>query len=174
MSFVRAKMLLFTRFICRWLNIWKQQICPICSDITRSLFYGTVTNDNMMIISVSGILSSFSQWFLRPTQDLAVIHRRQEAIRFFTSPQNSDVLNTLQSSLRNLRNIPVTWLPVIFLTFLLYKWNYLSSLEHRYHVIHLKPVYICVLSVSGRLFSAVCLSLTPKRLTGRVSTRLGL
>ncbi|XP_018541696.1 mutS protein homolog 5 [Lates calcarifer] len=46
------------------------------------------------------------QWFLRPTQDLAVLHRRQEVIRFFTSPQNSDVLSTLQSSLRNIRNIP--------------------------------------------------------------------
>ncbi|XP_041650344.1 mutS protein homolog 5 [Cheilinus undulatus] len=46
------------------------------------------------------------EWFLRPTQDLAVLHRRQEVIRFFTSPQNSDVLSTLQSSLRNISNIP--------------------------------------------------------------------
>ncbi|XP_035493224.2 mutS protein homolog 5 isoform X2 [Scophthalmus maximus] len=46
------------------------------------------------------------QWFLRPTQDTAVLHRRQEVIRFFTSPQNSDVQSTLQSSLRNIRNIP--------------------------------------------------------------------
>ncbi|KAF7669713.1 hypothetical protein LDENG_00147140 [Lucifuga dentata] len=46
------------------------------------------------------------QWFLRPTQVLAVLHRRQEVIRFFTSPQNSDTLSTLQSSLRNIRNIP--------------------------------------------------------------------
>uniref|UniRef100_A0A3B3TXS7 MutS protein homolog 5 n=1 Tax=Poecilia latipinna TaxID=48699 RepID=A0A3B3TXS7_9TELE len=46
------------------------------------------------------------QWFLRPTQDLAVLYRRQEVIRFFTSPRNSDVLNTLQASLRNIRNIP--------------------------------------------------------------------
>uniref|UniRef100_A0A8C7XHR4 MutS homolog 5 n=1 Tax=Oryzias sinensis TaxID=183150 RepID=A0A8C7XHR4_9TELE len=46
------------------------------------------------------------QWFLRPTQDLAVLCRRQEVIRFFTSPQNSDVLGTLQSLLRNIRNIP--------------------------------------------------------------------
>ncbi|XP_054638507.1 mutS protein homolog 5 isoform X2 [Dunckerocampus dactyliophorus] len=46
------------------------------------------------------------QWFLRPTVDLAVLHRRQEVIRFFTSPQNSDCLSTLQSSLRNIRNIP--------------------------------------------------------------------
>ncbi|XP_011483866.1 mutS protein homolog 5 isoform X1 [Oryzias latipes] len=46
------------------------------------------------------------QWFLRPTQDLAVLCRRQEVIRFFTSPQNSDVLSTLQSLLRNIRNIP--------------------------------------------------------------------
>ncbi|XP_053288952.1 mutS protein homolog 5 [Pleuronectes platessa] len=46
------------------------------------------------------------QWFLRPTQDLAVLHRRQEVIRFFSSPQNSDVQSTLQSSLRNIRNIP--------------------------------------------------------------------
>uniref|UniRef100_A0A3P9M5H2 MutS protein homolog 5 n=1 Tax=Oryzias latipes TaxID=8090 RepID=A0A3P9M5H2_ORYLA len=46
------------------------------------------------------------QWFLRPTQDLAVLCRRQEVIRFFTSPQNSDVLSTLQSLLRNIRHIP--------------------------------------------------------------------
>ncbi|CAK6960667.1 mutS protein homolog 5 [Scomber scombrus] len=46
------------------------------------------------------------QWFLRPTLDLAVLQRRQEVIRFFTSPRNSDSLNTLQSSLRNIRNIP--------------------------------------------------------------------
>uniref|UniRef100_A0A3B5B9S0 MutS homolog 5 n=1 Tax=Stegastes partitus TaxID=144197 RepID=A0A3B5B9S0_9TELE len=46
------------------------------------------------------------RWFLRPTQDLAVLHRRQEVICFFTSPRNSDVLTTLQSSLRNIRNIP--------------------------------------------------------------------
>ncbi|XP_014861370.1 PREDICTED: mutS protein homolog 5 isoform X4 [Poecilia mexicana] len=46
------------------------------------------------------------QWFLRPTRDLAVLYRRQEVIRFFTSPRNSDVLNTLQASLRNIRNIP--------------------------------------------------------------------
>lgn len=46
------------------------------------------------------------QWFLRPTQDLAVLKRRQEVIHFFTSPQNSDCLGTLQSSIRNIRNIP--------------------------------------------------------------------
>ncbi|XP_060905407.1 mutS protein homolog 5 [Labrus mixtus] len=46
------------------------------------------------------------EWFLRPTQDLAVLHRRQEVIRFFTSPRNSDALSTLQSSLRNISNIP--------------------------------------------------------------------
>ncbi|XP_077432324.1 mutS protein homolog 5 isoform X1 [Vanacampus margaritifer] len=46
------------------------------------------------------------QWFLRPTVDLAVLHRRQEVIRFFTSPRNSDSLNTLRTSLRNIRNIP--------------------------------------------------------------------
>ncbi|KAM3873689.1 mutS protein homolog 5 [Diretmus argenteus] len=46
------------------------------------------------------------QWFLRPTQDLAVLHRRQEVIRYFTSPRNSDSLSTLQSTLRNIRNIP--------------------------------------------------------------------
>ncbi|XP_030604943.1 mutS protein homolog 5 [Archocentrus centrarchus] len=46
------------------------------------------------------------QWFLRPTQDLKVLHRRQEVIHFFTSPRNSDILRTLQSLLRNIRNIP--------------------------------------------------------------------
>uniref|UniRef100_A0A673AVK2 MutS homolog 5 n=1 Tax=Sphaeramia orbicularis TaxID=375764 RepID=A0A673AVK2_9TELE len=45
------------------------------------------------------------QWFLRPTRDLDVLHRRQKVMRFFTSPQNSDILSTLQSSLRNIRNI---------------------------------------------------------------------
>ncbi|XP_061572797.1 mutS protein homolog 5 [Cololabis saira] len=46
------------------------------------------------------------QWFLRPTRDLVVLRRRQEVIRFFTSPRNSDVLSTLRASLRNIRNIP--------------------------------------------------------------------
>nr|XP_015805973.2 mutS protein homolog 5 isoform X1 [Nothobranchius furzeri]XP_054597170.1 mutS protein homolog 5 isoform X1 [Nothobranchius furzeri] len=46
------------------------------------------------------------QWFLRPTQDLAVLQRRQEVIVFFTSPRHSDILKTLQTSLRNFRNIP--------------------------------------------------------------------
>ncbi|XP_055359031.1 mutS protein homolog 5 isoform X2 [Betta splendens] len=46
------------------------------------------------------------QWFLRPTQDLAVLFRRQDVIRFFSSPRNSDILGTLQSSLRNIKNIP--------------------------------------------------------------------
>ncbi|KAK0147862.1 MutS 5 [Merluccius polli] len=47
------------------------------------------------------------RWFLRPTRDMAVLHRRQEAIRFFASPRNSDTAGTLQSLLRNIRSIPV-------------------------------------------------------------------
>ncbi|KAM9722682.1 mutS protein homolog 5 isoform 2-T2 [Menidia menidia] len=46
------------------------------------------------------------QWFLRPTNDLGVLHRRQEVIRFFTSPRHSDIQRTLQALLRNIRNIP--------------------------------------------------------------------
>ncbi|XP_019896234.2 mutS protein homolog 5 isoform X1 [Esox lucius] len=46
------------------------------------------------------------QWFLRPTRDLAVLNRRQEVVRFFSCPRNSDTLSTLQGSLRNTRNIP--------------------------------------------------------------------
>ncbi|CAL8290801.1 unnamed protein product [Merluccius merluccius] len=46
------------------------------------------------------------RWFLRPTRDMAVLHRRQEAIRFFASPRNSDTAGTLQSLLRNIRSIP--------------------------------------------------------------------
>ncbi|KAI4884232.1 hypothetical protein NFI96_011607, partial [Prochilodus magdalenae] len=45
------------------------------------------------------------QWFHRPTRDMCVLKRRQEVVRFFTSPRNSDVLNTLQNFLRNIRNI---------------------------------------------------------------------
>ncbi|XP_073674425.1 mutS protein homolog 5 [Garra rufa] len=45
------------------------------------------------------------QWFHRPTRDLNVLMRRQEVIRFFTSPRNFADLNTLQSCLRNIRNI---------------------------------------------------------------------
>uniref|UniRef100_A0A8C5I1V0 MutS protein homolog 5 n=1 Tax=Gouania willdenowi TaxID=441366 RepID=A0A8C5I1V0_GOUWI len=37
------------------------------------------------------------QWFLRPTQDRVVLHRRQEVINFFTLPQNSDILMNLHS-----------------------------------------------------------------------------
>ncbi|XP_061676748.1 mutS protein homolog 5 isoform X3 [Syngnathoides biaculeatus] len=66
-------------------------------------------------LSLYGILNCCSckfgsrllrQWFLRPTVDFAVLGRRQEVIRFFTSPRNSDSLNTLRMSLRNVRNIP--------------------------------------------------------------------
>ncbi|KAL7832184.1 hypothetical protein AOLI_G00297320 [Acnodon oligacanthus] len=46
------------------------------------------------------------QWFHRPTRDMNVLRRRQEVVRFFTSPHNSDVMNTLQNFLRNIRNIP--------------------------------------------------------------------
>ncbi|KAM9782822.1 mutS protein homolog 5 [Neosynchiropus ocellatus] len=46
------------------------------------------------------------QWFLRPTLDFDVLRRRQEVIHFFKSPRNSDFLTTLQSTLRNIRNIP--------------------------------------------------------------------
>ncbi|KAF4104384.1 hypothetical protein G5714_015371 [Onychostoma macrolepis] len=45
------------------------------------------------------------QWFHRPTRDLNILKRRQEVIRFFTSPRNFADLNTLQSSLRNIKNI---------------------------------------------------------------------
>ncbi|XP_057690650.1 mutS protein homolog 5 isoform X3 [Corythoichthys intestinalis] len=66
-------------------------------------------------LSLYGILNCCScrfgskllrQWFLRPTLDHAVLLRRQEVIRFFTSPQNSDSLCTLRTSLQNIRNIP--------------------------------------------------------------------
>ncbi|XP_077455319.1 mutS protein homolog 5 [Stigmatopora argus] len=66
-------------------------------------------------LSLYGILNCCScrfgskllrQWFLRPTLDLAVLLRRQQVIRFFTSPRNSDSLNTLRTSLRSIRNIP--------------------------------------------------------------------
>ncbi|KAJ8004927.1 hypothetical protein DPEC_G00141370 [Dallia pectoralis] len=46
------------------------------------------------------------QWFLRPTRDLVVLNRRQEVVRFFSGPRNSDTQNTLQASLRNIRSIP--------------------------------------------------------------------
>ncbi|XP_036394605.1 mutS protein homolog 5 [Megalops cyprinoides] len=46
------------------------------------------------------------QWFLRPTRDLSVLSRRQEVVRFFTSPRNSDTVSTLQGCLRNIRSIP--------------------------------------------------------------------
>ncbi|KAL4646817.1 hypothetical protein GN956_G9558 [Arapaima gigas] len=46
------------------------------------------------------------QWFLRPTRDMSVLTRRQEVVRFFTSPRNADVLGTLQGCLRNVRSIP--------------------------------------------------------------------
>ncbi|KAJ3598138.1 hypothetical protein NHX12_001652 [Muraenolepis orangiensis] len=46
------------------------------------------------------------RWFMRPTRDMSVLSRRQEAIRFFASPRNSDTAGTLQSLLRNIRNIP--------------------------------------------------------------------
>ncbi|KAA0701782.1 MutS protein -like protein 5 [Triplophysa tibetana] len=45
------------------------------------------------------------QWFHRPTRDLNVLKRRQEVIRFFTSPRNFSELKTLQSCLRNIKSI---------------------------------------------------------------------
>ncbi|XP_067307717.1 mutS protein homolog 5 isoform X2 [Pseudorasbora parva] len=45
------------------------------------------------------------QWFHRPTRDLNILKRRQEVIRFFTSPRNLADLGTLQSCLRNIKNI---------------------------------------------------------------------
>ncbi|KAI7801218.1 mutS protein homolog 5 [Triplophysa rosa] len=44
-------------------------------------------------------------WFHRPTRDLNVLERRQEVIRFFTSPRNFSELKTLQSCLRNIKSI---------------------------------------------------------------------
>ncbi|XP_066516278.1 mutS protein homolog 5 isoform X2 [Hoplias malabaricus] len=46
------------------------------------------------------------QWFHRPTRDINVLKRRQEVVHFFTSPSNSDVMNSLQKFLRNIMNIP--------------------------------------------------------------------
>lgn len=114
-------------------------------------------------ISVSDVLSSLSQWFLRPTQDLAVLLRRQEVIRFFSSPRNSDALSTLQSSLRNISNIPVTTLTNAFLHI-----PYL--LCHHLDIEFIKLVCVFVF-VCVRLFCAGCLSLTPKWPIGSVSTR---
>ncbi|XP_056121978.1 mutS protein homolog 5 [Rhinichthys klamathensis goyatoka] len=45
------------------------------------------------------------QWFHRPTRDLNILNRRQEVVRFFTSPRNFADLCTLQSCLRNIKNI---------------------------------------------------------------------
>uniref|UniRef100_A0A8C2F8S2 MutS protein homolog 5 n=1 Tax=Cyprinus carpio TaxID=7962 RepID=A0A8C2F8S2_CYPCA len=39
------------------------------------------------------------QWFHRPTRDLNILKKRQEVIRFFTSPRNVADLNTLQMTL---------------------------------------------------------------------------
>ncbi len=95
-------------------------------------------------ISVSDVLSFHSQWFLRPTLDLAVLHRRQEVIRFFTSPRNSDALSTLQSSLRNISNIPVTTLTNDLL--LLHFYHHLSFYLLCYHlnIEIMNPVCVCV------------------------------
>nr|XP_023658277.1 mutS protein homolog 5 [Paramormyrops kingsleyae] len=46
------------------------------------------------------------QWFLRPSRDLSVLSRRQEVVRFFSSPRSADTLSTLQGCLRNIRSIP--------------------------------------------------------------------
>uniref|UniRef100_A0AAY4E661 DNA mismatch repair proteins mutS family domain-containing protein n=1 Tax=Denticeps clupeoides TaxID=299321 RepID=A0AAY4E661_9TELE len=56
-------------------------------------------------------------WFLRPTRDLAVLMRRQEVVRFFTSPRNSDSFNTLKSCLRNIRSIPVQSTLILVVSF---------------------------------------------------------
>ncbi|XP_048117760.1 mutS protein homolog 5 isoform X3 [Alosa alosa] len=46
------------------------------------------------------------KWFLQPTRDITVLHRRQEVVQFFTTPRNLDTFRILQSCLRNIRSIP--------------------------------------------------------------------
>lgn len=90
------------------------------------------------------IFISISQWFLRPTQDLAMLQRRQEVIHFFTSPKNSDILSTLQSSLRNIRNIPVqiAFFSSHLLPFTLLPLEWLP--EYLYHTISIMSVKVCI------------------------------
>uniref|UniRef100_A0A4W5KJ93 MutS homolog 5 n=1 Tax=Hucho hucho TaxID=62062 RepID=A0A4W5KJ93_9TELE len=88
------------------LQIFKSELHPS----VQYLFVVRSHNLSLLVLLDVGyceILSlSLSQWFLRPTRDLAVLNRRQEVVRFFSCPRNSDSLNTLQASLRNIRNIP--------------------------------------------------------------------
>lgn len=89
------------------------------------------------IDSLSDNILYLRQWFMRPTVDLAMLHRRQEVIRFFASPRNSDSLSTLQSSLRNIRNIPVTTMTTDLL--------FATSLTFYYHTYWVIPWTLCPL-----------------------------
>ena len=54
-------------------------------------------------------------WFLRPTRDVSLIKERQKAISLFMNPRNSEVTASLQNCLKNIKNITVSKI------FLLYK-----------------------------------------------------
>lgn len=133
--------------------------CPCFLIYGKDIFFLTSVSAVCTVVKQTPLpiklpLPLISEWFLRPTQDLAVLHRRQEVIRFFTSPQNSDVMSTLQSLLRNISNLPVCSLTIHQLS---------SSLAN--------ALLKCAALVCMRIFCAGCLSRTPTRPTGRASTR---
>ncbi|XP_071954087.1 mutS protein homolog 5-like isoform X2 [Antedon mediterranea] len=45
-------------------------------------------------------------WFRRPSRDINLLRQRQEAIAFFMSPRNVEVLSSLQGCLKHIKNVP--------------------------------------------------------------------
>uniref|UniRef100_A0A8C1AIV2 MutS homolog 5 n=1 Tax=Cyprinus carpio carpio TaxID=630221 RepID=A0A8C1AIV2_CYPCA len=80
------------------LQIFKSELHPSIFKLQLGEKEGLSLYDFLFLIC-------FRQWFHRPTRDLNILKKRQEVIRFFTSPRNFADLNTLQSSLRNIKNI---------------------------------------------------------------------
>ncbi|XP_033111357.1 mutS protein homolog 5-like [Anneissia japonica] len=45
-------------------------------------------------------------WFMRPSRDINLLRQRQEAVAFFMSPRNIEVVSSLQDCLKHIKNVP--------------------------------------------------------------------
>ena len=51
-------------------------------------------------------------WFVRPLKDLQVLEQRLDAIAYLTEPRHAEVLTSLQSCLKHIKNVAVSQLPL--------------------------------------------------------------
>lgn len=57
-------------------------------------------------------------WFLRPLQDVSVLQQRLEAVSYFISPRNVELVTSLQDCLKNVKNVTVSSLELFICTYL--------------------------------------------------------